>query len=295
MRESLLLVLRWDYSLNRGIKEAMEAVDDRRLTVSAEISELLGVRIDLVSLKQLSELFRCPRTSLSSPLHIVTLNINFLTLARRHKDLAPVLNSAGLVVADGRILLWLLRLLGLRPPDQITGHDLFDLAVENASREGTGIFLLGGAEGVAVSLAQKLQERFPSGRFFGTNHGEFDLHGHASGNSELITQIRSFDPTYLFVALGCPKQERWISANLSAAGVPIAVGVGCVFDVADGRLPRAPKWIQLAGLESGFQILVAPGRYARRYIFDDPPTVFAALRDIWRQRRISGTSKELIR
>lgn len=271
----------------------MESVDDRRPGVPAEMSGLLGIRIDLVSWKQLSNLFCSPRSYLQSPLQIVTLNVNFLTLTRRHSDLASVLNSAGLVVADGRILLWLLRLLGLRPPDQITGHDLFHLAVENASREGTGVFLLGGAEGVAEGLAQRLQKRFPNGRFFGTHHGEFDLYGNTSGNSELITQIRSFDPTYLFVALGCPKQERWIAANLNAVGVPIAVGVGCVFDVANGRLPRAPKWVQRAGLESGFQILVAPRRYARRYIFNDPPTVVAALREIWRRRLLSKVRKEL--
>lgn len=263
----------------------MKSADDHRPVVSGETSELLGVRIDLVSLRQLSDIFRQPRSYLRSPLQIVTLNMNFLTLARRHSNLAHVLNSAGLVVADGRILLWLLRLMGLKPPDQITGHDLFDMAVKNASREGRGIFLLGGAEGVAERLAQRLQDRFPGGRFFGTHHGEFDLAGNTSENAQLIAQIRCFEPTYLFVALGCPKQERWISANLEAAGVPIAVGVGCVFDVADGRLPRAPKWVQRAGLESGFQMLVAPGRYARRYLLEDPPTVVAALREIWLRRR----------
>lgn len=265
----------------------MKSTGDYEPAIRAEASNLLGVRVDLVSLDQLSELFRHPGSCLRSPLQIVTLNVNFLTLARKHSGLAPVLNSAGLVVADGRILLWLLRLSGARPPDQITGHDLFQLAVENASRDGAGIFLLGGAHGVAERLARRLQDRFPAGRFFGTHHGEFDIHGNTSGNSELLEQIRAFAPTYLFVALGCPKQERWISANLKAAGVPIAVGVGCVFDVADDSLPRAPRWVQHAGLESGFQMLVAPRRYARRYLLEDPPTVIAALREIWLRRRRS--------
>jgi N-acetylglucosaminyldiphosphoundecaprenol N-acetyl-beta-D-mannosaminyltransferase len=253
--------------------------------IPAETSELLGIRVDLVSLKQVSDLFRNCRARLRSPLHIVTLNINFLTLTRRYSNLASQLNSAGLIVADGRILLWLLRLLRQPPPDQITGHDLFDLAVECASIDGAGIFLLGAAEGVAERLAQRLKERFPDGRFFGTHHGTFDPDGTTSGNSALVAQIRAFDPTYLFVALGCPKQERWIAANLELVGVPIVVGVGCVFDVANGLLPRAPKWVQLAGLESGFQMLIAPRRYARRYLIDDPPTVVAALLEIWHRRR----------
>ncbi len=273
----------------------MDSVEYRQPVTPVEESDLLGVRVDLISWEQISEIFRRPRSSLRSPLHIVTLNVNFLTRARRCSSLTAVFNSAGLIVADGRILLWLLRLLGLRPPDQITGHDLFDLAVESASREGAGVFLLGSAKGIAERVAQRLQERFPNGRFFGTHHGEFDLEGNTSGNSELIAQIRSFDPTYLFVALGCPRQERWIAANLGAVDVPIAVGVGCVFDVADGLLPRAPKWVQLAGLESGFQILIAPGRYARRYIFEDPPTVLAALREIWRRRLSPEIRQELAR
>jgi bacterial polymer biosynthesis proteins, WecB/TagA/CpsF family len=271
---------------------AWESSSCQKLIISAERSELLGVRVDLISLKQISELFHNPGSTLRLPLQIITLNVNFLTLTRKYSGLAAIFNSAGLVVADGRILLWLLRLLGARPPDQITGHDLFELAVDSASRNGAGVFLLGGAEGVADRLAKRLQERFPGARFFGTHHGDFDLDGHTPRNTELIAQIRSFDPTYLFVALGCPKQERWISANLNAANVPIAVGVGCVLDVADGNLPRAPKWVQLAGLESGFQILIAPKRYARRYVFDDPPTVVAALCEIWRRRFSRGIRED---
>jgi N-acetylglucosaminyldiphosphoundecaprenol N-acetyl-beta-D-mannosaminyltransferase len=274
------------------MQAAWETSNCQKPVIPAERSNLLGVRVDLVSLNQVSELFQNPRSTLLSPLQIVTLNVNFLTLARKYSGLAAIFNSAGLVVADGRILLWLLRLLGAQAPDQITGHDLFELAVDRASRDGAGVFLLGGAEGVAERLAKRLQERFPSARFFGTHHGDFNLDGNTHGNPELIAQIRSFDPTYLFVALGCPKQERWISANLKAADVPITVGVGCVFDVADGDLPRAPEWVQLAGLESGFQILIAPRRYARRYIFEDPPTVVAALREIWRRRFSRATNKD---
>lgn len=209
-------------------------------------------------------------------LQIVTVNVNFLTLARRKPFFRAVLNGAGLAVVDGRVLLWVLRLAGVPAPTQVTGHDLMREGVDLAAREGLGLFLLGGAPGVAEELAALLVTRHPGLRVAAAQGGRFTETGESEDDPALLARIRDFAPHLLFVALGAPKQDAWIARNLPAVGA-VAVGVGGVFDTLTGRLPRAPRWMQIAGLESLFQLVIEPRRYARRYLWDDWPTLLRLL------------------
>ncbi|CAG0946427.1 N-acetylglucosaminyldiphosphoundecaprenol N-acetyl-beta-D-mannosaminyltransferase [Gammaproteobacteria bacterium] len=207
------------------------------------------------------------------PLQIVTANLNFITLARRKGFFRQAINDAGLTVVDGRILLWITRWLGEPAPEQITGHDLMRECLALGRERGYRMFLLGGMPGVAAELAKTLESRNPGLRVQGMDGGRFTETGEAEQNSMILTRIREFDPHFLFVALGAPKQDVWISRNLAAASPAVAVGVGGVFDTLVGRLPRAPRWMQLAGLESLYQLIIEPRRYGRRYLLDDPPTL----------------------
>jgi N-acetylglucosaminyldiphosphoundecaprenol N-acetyl-beta-D-mannosaminyltransferase len=180
--------------------------------------------------------------------------------------------------------LWITRIQREPVTEQITGHDLFRECVALAAARKYGIFLLGGAPGVAHKVADQLVRDHPGLRVVGTHHGNFSPDGLAERQDELIAQIREFHPEFLFVALGAPKQDYWIAHHLEELQVPVAVGVGYVFDVVCGRIPRAPKWMQVTGLESVFQLFLAPGRYARRYLLDDPPTLAIICWDILRKR-----------
>lgn len=223
------------------------------------------------------------------PLQIMTVNVNYLTLARKKPFFRQVLQSAGLAVVDGRLLLWILRLAGEGAPRQVTGHDLVHASIPLAAARGWRIYLLGGAPGVAEGLAARLASENPGLAVKGSDGGRFTETGGNDGNAELVAQVAAFRPHLLFVALGNPKQDCWIHDNITAVGGPVAIGVGGVFDTLTGSLPRAPRWMQVAGLESLFQLCIEPGRYARRYLIEDPPTL---LRLAWlaiRQRRAGPT------
>ena len=219
-----------------------------------------------------------------TPLQIVTVNLNFLTIGRRIPAFGEALNSAGLSVVDGRILQWATWLLGEPAPEQITGHDLFRESIKLAAERDYGIFLLGGAPGVASSVAEKLESEHPGLRARGTSHGRFAADGHAERQDELEEQILEFKPDLLFVALGAPKQDLWIANHCAKLNVPVAVGVGCVLDVAAGTMRRVPEWVQKCGLESPVQMLFSPRRYTKRYLIDDPPTLLRMAWYILRRR-----------
>jgi N-acetylglucosaminyldiphosphoundecaprenol N-acetyl-beta-D-mannosaminyltransferase len=254
---------------------ANSAVTPANRRVAAGRPSLLGVAYDPVTFAEAMAVIEQACIT-RVPVRVSTVNLNFATLAHREPSFATLVATTGLSVVDGRILQWLTWLAGEPAPEQITGHDLFRACVGMAERDGLSFFLLGGEPGVASALAGRLVADHGL-RAVGTHHGSFTRDGHSEQEDVLLARIRDAAPDLLFVALGAPKQEAWLANHQAALGVPVGVGVGCVFDVETGRIARAPRWMQRAGLESFFQLVVAPRRYLERYVLDDVPTLGRAL------------------
>jgi N-acetylglucosaminyldiphosphoundecaprenol N-acetyl-beta-D-mannosaminyltransferase len=88
--------------------------------------------------------------------------------------------------------------------------------------------------------------------------------------------------------LGNPKQELWIARNLHRlAGVSVAVGVGCVFDLWARRVTRAPEWMQRLGLEWLYRVLHEPRRLAGRFATDAVWLVVISVRTLLKRARAS--------
>ena len=237
---------------------------------------LLGITYDPVTFDQVKERIE-QACILRKPLFISTVNMNFLTIGRRYPIFCEIIAQSDLAVMDGRILQWLTILAGIPAPDRITGHDIFKFAIEFAEKNRLSLFLLGAEPGVVQDLTYHLTRDFPSLKVTGTHHGFFQRNGLTENQELLNEQIRQAAPDLIFVALGAPKQESWLLKHQKVLNIPVGVGIGCVFDVSLGKLPRAPLWAQQMGLESIFQLIVAPRRYAKRYLIEDVPTLFFAL------------------
>jgi N-acetylglucosaminyldiphosphoundecaprenol N-acetyl-beta-D-mannosaminyltransferase len=95
-------------------------------------------------------------------------------------------------------------------------------------------------------------------------------------SERMVRMINEAAPAFLFVALGAPRQDVWIRSHLHQLNVPVAMGVGCVFDLLAGVSRRAPTWMQSAGLEWAYRLCREPRRLWRRYILNDLP-VFGRL------------------
>jgi N-acetylglucosaminyldiphosphoundecaprenol N-acetyl-beta-D-mannosaminyltransferase len=95
----------------------------------------------------------------------------------------------------------------------------------------------------------------------GAHHGFFS----EAEEADVLETIRRSGAAVLLVAFGAPKQDLWISRNLAAAQVRVAMGVGGLFDFYSGRIPRAPSWMRELGLEWMYRFIQEPRRMWRRY------------------------------
>lgn len=199
------------------------------------------------------------------PSYLVTANVQQAMLTERHAELRDFNANAAFLVADGAPLVWASRLKrGGALPERVAGSDLlFELSAQ-AARLGHRIFLLGGGPGVAHEAAKRLEGKYPGLQIVGVESPSISSAADQA-EAELAARIRAAAADILFVALGSPKGERWMTRNLPHLKVPLCIQIGASLDFAAGRVRRAPAWIRQIGMEWAFRAAVEPRRLLPRY------------------------------
>ncbi len=91
----------------------------------------------------------------------------------------------------------------------------------------------------------------------------------------VVRMINDSKPDVLWVALGCPRQERWIYEHRDRLHVPVAIGIGAAFKFMSGTVERAPEWVGNLGFEWLWRFVHEPCRLWRRVLIDGPRFVFS--------------------
>jgi len=240
--------------------------------------DMLGVplaRIDMEATLARVEQFVEER----SPHMIVTSDTPGIVRARDDPEFQEIVRGADMVTADGRGVVWMARVLGLPVTERVSGVDLMEKICQRAAERGYAIYLLGAEPGVAEKAAESLQSRYGGLRIVGTHHGYFT----PEEEPGVVREIAGAQPDILFVAFGAPKQEKWMRQHLDELQAPVAIGVGGSLDVFAGRVPRAPQWIQRAGLEWLYRVLRQPSRLPRAWTV--PRLIWMTLRETLRGRK----------
>ena len=178
--------------------------------------------------------------------------------AERNEKYAAALDGSFLTLADGTGLVWALKLLGTPVQERVTGIDYMIGLARMAAAEGWPVYLLGSRPHIVEKTVAELRSSFPDLVVAGFRDGYFD-----ERDLSVAEEIRKSGAKILFVAMGIPKQEIWVSENAEALGDLLAVGVGGAFDVVSGALKRAPKILQKIGLEWFYRLLQEPWRWKK--------------------------------
>jgi len=210
-------------------------------------ADLLGVSIDKLSFSEAAS-FAEQALLRKTQIKIFTPNPEIILKACKDPSFLNVLNSGDLLIPDGTGII-----LFSKIKETVTGVDLMLKICELAEKNAKSVFLLGG-HNTAEKTAKKLKEMFP----------QLKVVGFSEDLSSCYNLIEISEPNIVFVALGAPKQERWITENIKKfPSINIAMGVGGAFDMISEKIKRAPKRIRDIHLEWLWRLIQEPRR-ARR-------------------------------
>lgn len=201
----------------------------------------------------------------------VVVNVAKLMTMRKDRKLRQIVNSCDLINADGAGVVLGARLLGVNIPERVAGIDLMHQLVDVSSRKDYRIFFLGAEEDVVRDVVTYYKRLYPELQICGYRNGYFS----ADEEREVAEKIREAKADILFVAMSSPKKEKFINQYKDVMDVPFVMGVGGSFDVMAGKVQRAPKWMQEAGLEWFFRLIQEPGRMWKRYLVTNVQFGFA--------------------
>jgi N-acetylglucosaminyldiphosphoundecaprenol N-acetyl-beta-D-mannosaminyltransferase len=226
--------------------------------------ELMGCFIDNTSMEEALERIEGFVRS-GRPHQQVSVNVDKLTKASKDAELRRIINGCALINADGMPVVWASRMLGKPLKERVAGIDLFECLVERAAQKGWRVFFLGAEEQVVQGVKRMYREKFPALQVAGVRNGYW----RAEEEAAVVKQIAESRADLLFVAISSPQKERFLGRYQTEMKVPFAMGVGGSFDIAMGRLRRAPPWMRRFGLEWLFRFLQEPRRLFKRYFIDD--------------------------
>jgi len=214
-------------------------------------------------------------------LHVGVGNVDMVMKTGKIPDFADIFNACGLVICDGVPVTWAAALLGTPLKGRVSGTDMVWECAAMSERLGVGVALIGAEFAITARAAEAMSARHPGARLTALPT-PYPLT--PEENDALVAAIRETGAGMVLVALGAPKQERWLRDNLDACGANVGIGIGSAFDIISGALPRAPRWMCDNGLEWLYRMGQDPGRLARRYLVEDLPFVWRVLAAALRRR-----------
>jgi N-acetylglucosaminyldiphosphoundecaprenol N-acetyl-beta-D-mannosaminyltransferase len=223
------------------------------LSVSAATVPLLGLPIHNVdmaaALDRIDGYIRSGR-----PHHVVTADASMLVMAQSDSCLHAILERADLITPDSAGILWAARRSGRPLRERVSGVEIVERLCALSPERGYRIFFLGAGPGVAQEAAERMSRRYPGCKMVGARHGYFT----DEEMPQILSEIREAQPDVLCVALGIPKQEKWIQAHRDECCASVLIGVGGTLDVLSGRTRRAPRFMQALRLEWLWRVLSNP-------------------------------------
>jgi N-acetylglucosaminyldiphosphoundecaprenol N-acetyl-beta-D-mannosaminyltransferase len=217
------------------------------------------------------------------PRGIAAANTHVVTLARQESSFREALARFDLVLPDGMPLVWAMnRKLATPLGDRVYGPTFMLRCLEATQGQGFAHFFVGGTDDLLAALMGRLRAQFPGLQIAGTYAPPFSPWPEGE-DERIIGRIVEARANIVWIGLGCPKQERWIAANLDRLPPGIYCAVGAAFAFHAGRVRQAPAWMQRAGLEWLFRLCAEPRRLWRRYFYFNSLFLVYLVRDLWRR------------
>lgn len=208
------------------------------------------------------------RKSPHRPSLVFAMNAEKSVQSHRNPQVRQLLQRADVLIPDGVGTCIGARLLhGVRMA-RVTGSELMPALCDRAEREGLSVFVYGASPESNAGAIRTMRALWPRLRIAGSAHGFLppgsadDLHDATQDTA--ARRIIDARPDIVFVGLGSPRQEFWMSEVGVHLPVALFQGVGGTIDVLSGVAVRAPQIWQRCGLEWLYRLIENPSRWRRQ-------------------------------
>lgn len=196
--------------------------------------------------------------------YVCVANVHMLIEAQQDDAFAKIVNAADVATPDGMPLAKAIRLLYGFRQDRVAGMDLLPDLLQVAQKQQLSVFLYGSTEQTLEKMADAAEKKLLGINICGYYSPPFRPLDEEE-KMQIAERINTAAPHLVLVALGCPKQERWMAENKPRIH-SCMIGLGGAFDVYAGNTSRAPKWMQEWSLEWAYRLSQEPRRLFRRYL-----------------------------
>lgn len=218
------------------------------------------------------------------PARLSAASVNLVMTSREDPETAIALKGC-VLVPDGQPLVWALQSLGHESASRIYGPELMARYCERSARTGVRMYLYGGRDQPSLNLlASELARRYQGLQIVGSYCPPFRPLEEAE-RRDVVADVAASGAEVVWVGIGQPKQEHWMSEMRNELGPVLQVAVGAAFDFHAGIVKQSPAWMQGIGLEWLYRLIQEPRRLWARYARYNPLFVAAFARQYAASRR----------
>lgn len=187
---------------------------------------------------------------------VVTINPEMFDCAKKDIEFSEILKKSEMVIPDGVGVKIGLKILG-QNVERIAGIDFAKELIKLSAQNDLPVALVGAKSEVIERARENLSEEFENLNIVYLHDGYFE------NNDIIYKELSESKPRLILVALGSPKQEKFINGAREKLEYGLMIGVGGSFDVWSGTVERAPKIYQKLGLEWLYRTIKQPERFKR--------------------------------
>lgn len=244
------------------MSEATDEVLSTRFMINSETGvervDILGFHVDPISMDDAIAWVEAKRGSDRFHL-LITADASGIVQAQDDPELGDLYKKASVVTPDGAGILWASKKFGSKIVNRVSGVDLVERLCAQSEKSGLTLYFLGAAPGVAQAAKEKLESKYPKCRILGVHDGFFG----SKTDDEVAALVGEFNPDVLLVAMGIPRQEKFLWNTQNLTGAKVGIGIGGSFDVHSGQVKRAPKVFQALRLEWAWRLLLNPKKISK--------------------------------
>src|SRR6201991_5058696 len=260
----------------------------RAATASVPRITLGGLRLAVLDLEQTAHFMiemAFPHRRLGRPLDCTSASGEWLARSSTEPMTERLFRAADLINADGQPLVTVSRLKSKTPlPERVATTDLFHVVARKAQAAGVTFYMSGADEAENAAAVANIRKAYPDLKIVGHSHGY--LRGDALRAK--VDEINALAPDYLWVALGVPYEQAFVEEFTPRLyNVGVIKTSGGLFNFLSGSRARAPRWMQIAGLEWAWRIWLEPRRLFWRYLTTNPRALYL----LFNKSRPSATDK----